>query len=326
MTSASPKSRLKKLYATSPALHAALFPLVRFREDLLSGRFRSPRARVDADFLLSFRRPLPRSSPSTLNEKLNVLKSSATPLQTRCADKIAVRAYVDDTVGPDILVPLLGTWRTPRDLARDWPSLPSSFVLKVNHGSGQNFVVRDKASTPPTPLLLLLRDWLRCSHSRISCERPYRDIPPAILAESLLADPLPPDYKIHCFRGHALFVQVDTDRETRHRRNFYSPSWSPLDFTWSEVAPDGSPLWPPGPPVPRPEALPDMLRVARLLSRSFPYARIDLYAIGPRVRFGEITFFHGSGLEHFSPPSLDARLGRLLPLDAPAVPLSPPKS
>lgn len=273
------------------------------------------RWRVAADFRRIFGRALPFGAPRTLNEKLNVLKiSPGVERLARYADKLDVRSYVSGVLGPGALVPLLGSWRSPGEI--DFGALPGAFVLKCNHGSGQNLVVRDKSSLDPRRTRRLLRSWLRENHFAVSCERVYRPIEPRLLAEALLEGPdgaVPPDYKVHCFRGHALFVQVDLDRETDHRRNFYSPDWRQLPFIWSEPAPDGSPLWPPGPPVPRPALLPELLRAARALSAPFPYVRADFYLLPGGLRFGELTFFHGSGLEPFWPPEIDLRLGRLLP-------------
>lgn len=294
--------------------HYAACALRLLRQTLL--RSLPDRTRVALDFRRIFHRPLSFSSPTTFNEKLNLLKiSPAAERLAPYADKLAVRDYVSSVLGPSVLIPLLGSWRTPAEI--DFDALPPAFLLKCNHGSGQNLVVRDKTALDLPATRRLLRSWLRENHYRISGERIYRPIPPRLLAEALLShptDPLPPDYKIHCFRGHALFVQVDLDRETAHRRNFYSPDWRPLPFSWSEPAPDGSPLWPPGPPVPRPPQLPALLRAARLLSAPFPYVRVDLYAFPDRIYFGELTFFHGSALEPFWPSSLDSRLSRLLPL------------
>ena len=39
---------------------------------------------------------------------------------------------------------------------------------------------------------------------------------------------------------------------------------------------------------------------------------IDLYNINGAIYFGEMTFFHGSGFEHFKPLEWDYKLGDLL--------------
>jgi len=37
--------------------------------------------------------------------------------------------------------------------------------------------------------------------------------------------------------------------------------------------------------------------------------RVDFYEIDGHPRFGEMTFYPGSGLDPFDPPALDAMLG-----------------
>lgn len=310
-------SLLRHWYAHSGVFHALLSPLLRLREAILLGHYLPPRTRISRDFLRTFGHPLPWDNPLTLNEKLNCMKHLVrTPLQRTCADKLAVRDHVAKLIGPDHLIPLLATFERARDVTP--AAIPSpSFILKVNHGSGQNIVVRDAAATDFVSIRLQLSDWMHTSHYALSCEQPYRGIPPRILAEPLLLAPdgsLPLDYKFHCFAGRPEFIQVDIDRETNHRRNFYTPDWRPLPFLWCEWE-NGTPRWPHAPdvPPPPPPLLQEMLTLAETLSRPFPYVRVDLYLHQNKIYFGELTFYHGSGLERFSPPETDLALGQKIP-------------
>ena len=182
-------SLLRHWYAHSGAFHALLFPLLRLRESLLLGHCLPPRLRISRDFRRTFGHPLPWAAPRTLNEKLNCMKHLVRlPLQRTCADKHAVRAYVAEKIGPEHLIPLLATFTRARDVTP--AAIPSpSFILKVNHGSGQNIVVRDAATTDFVPIRLQLSDWMHTSHYLLSCEQPYRGIRPLILAERLLLAP-----------------------------------------------------------------------------------------------------------------------------------------
>jgi hypothetical protein len=68
---------------------------------------------------------------------------------------------------------------------------------------------------------------------------------------------LPEDYKFFCMNGKVLFIQVDSERMTGHRRAFYTPEWKPLDVTL--IYP------PPLVPVKKPERLKEMISVAGAL-------------------------------------------------------------
>ena len=53
---------------------------------------------------------------------------------------------------------------------------------------------------------------------------------------------------------------------------------------------------------------------SRKLSEGIPHVRVDLYNVNGRIYFGEMTFFHGSGLEEFTPEEWDERIGSWLKL------------
>ena len=81
------------------------------------------------------------SDPKGLNAKITWLKLNTyrnNPLVSRCSDKYAVREYVSECGYPDILNNLYGVWETVEDI--EWDQLPTSFVLKCNHGCGYNFL------------------------------------------------------------------------------------------------------------------------------------------------------------------------------------------
>ena len=52
-----------------------------------------------------------------------------------------------------------------------------------------------------------------------------------------------------------------------------------------------------------------MLAAAARLGAPFDFVRIDLYAVGGAVWFGETTPYPGAGLEAFEPADVDRQLG-----------------
>ena len=305
---------LKRIYRETDWGRRALFPLVRARDGLRDG-WRSDRSAIARKFAQAFGYELDWENPRTLNEKLNWMKLNfRAPLQKIAADKYAVRAHVAAKAGEQYLIPLLKKYDRADDLR--FTDLPAAFVLKTNHGSGQNWIVRDKSREDERAVVRQFREWMATSHYAASREWPYKDMQPAIVAEALLLDErgqIPSDFKFHCFGGKVATIQVDLDRETAHRRNFYDRDWQLQPFIWTEWE-GGKPAWPNGRAVPRPEALPEMIRVAETLSADFPYARIDLFFCGGKIYFGEITFYHGGAFERFDPPEFDRVFGDKLVL------------
>ena len=56
-----------------------------------------------------------------------------------------------------------------------------------------------------------------------------------------------------------------------------------------------------------------MLFVAEKLSEGFPHVRVDLYNINQeKIIFGELTFYHQSGIEKFYPEEWDLKFGELI--------------
>ena len=67
-------------------------------------------------------------------------------------------------------------------------------------------------------------------------------------------------------------------------------------------------------PLPLPEDIGQMIGYAEQLSAGFPHVRVDLYHVGGRIIFGELTFFHASGYLRFVPDEYDTELGSFFTL------------
>ena len=126
----------------------------------------------------------------------------------------------------------------------------------------------------------------------------YSQIPLGLLVEPFIgaSETFPIDYKIFVFGGRAVCVKVDRDRELGHWRAIYDLNWAPI---W---VPKG---WPQTDPPP---SLSRMIEAAEALAADFDFARVDFYDVDGKPRFGEITFYPGSGLSPL-PRSLDLWLG-----------------
>jgi len=193
----------------------------------------------------------------------------------------------------------------------DWATLPESFVLKATHGSGMNILVTDKAALNLNKINDQLSSWMVTDYSRFGREWVYRDIPRRIIAESLLHDStgnVPYDYKVFCMNGEPRFIQVDVDRFGVHRRVFLDVEWQRQAFTILHEQYQGD--------LEKPVYLDAMLDAAKTLAQGIPFVRVDFYAL-PKIVFGEMTFYPGNGLEMFSPPEWDLRLGQMLELPVP---------
>lgn len=119
------------------------------------------------------------------------------------------------------------------------------------------------------------------------------------------------DYKFFCFGGEPRLCQVISDRSSCEKIDFYDMGWNRLAGL---VGLSGN-VRNSGCSIPRPRSFGEMRRIAAALAGGIPFARIDLYEIGGRPYFGEITFFPASGFGEFRPAEWNARIGSMLNLD-----------
>lgn len=254
-------------------------------------------------------------NPKTLNEKIVWLKlNDRTPLHTICADKYRVRSFVSQQIGEEYLIPLLMDTDKVSDLSPE--KLPAEpFVIKTNHNSGGVVLVRNKDNADWKSIRSFFKKKLRENYYHISGEWQYKNIKPRIIIEQLLVDKnekVPMDYKFHCFNGKVHMIQVDIDRYSNHKRNWYNRFWEREPYKWTSKKPDGSETDPSDSDVPMPENLNHMIRLSEILSEPFDYVRVDWYDLIEQIYFGEITFHHNSGNRPIIPEEWDYRLGQKL--------------
>ena len=63
------------------------------------------------------------------------------------------------------------------------------------------------------------------------------------------------------------------------------------------------------PPAEIPASIDEMIRIAEALGAGTDLVRVDLYEIGGRILFGELTNYPSAGRGSFDPPEYDEILG-----------------
>jgi hypothetical protein len=251
--------------------------------------------------------------PKSLNEKLQWLKiHDRRPIYTIFADKYAVREYVKENIGEDVLIPLLYSTKNYKDIVPE--NLPDEpFILKANHDSGSFLIVRDKSKIDWKKVRTDCRWWLSKNYYWIDREWQYKDIEPRIIVEKLLLDKegkIPNDYKIHCINGEVEFIYVSVDREGVNKRNIYDKKWNPLPFTFANKFKDPSKLR--GSEILPPPSFERMLEISKEVAKLFAYVRVDFYDVDGKLYFGEITQCHGGGFDQMRPIEWDYKYGEML--------------
>jgi hypothetical protein len=221
----------------------------------------------------------------------------------RLADKILVKDFVRETLGPNWIIPTLWQgYELPPKEERTW-QVP--FVLKVNNASNANVFVRSEQDLDWCRIEATCKAHLKKKHGMQAGEWLYSAIKPQLLVEPFIGSfkALPVDYKLWTFHGRVELIQVDTDRETGHKRCFYDRDWKKQNFGLHFPLETRD--------IERPASLEEMIGGAERLCQEIDFARVDLYELIGKPLFGEITFYPGSGYEVFTEPQIDQILGDL---------------
>lgn len=263
-----------------------------------------------------FGRPLNLAKPETYNEKLQWLKLyNRRPEYTQMVDKYAVRQLVAEKIGEEYLIPLLGVWDSFDDI--DFDSLPNQFVLKPTHTSGDVYICKDKSQLDYKKLRDLIQGWLKRKYEQLHREWPYKNVFPRIIAERYMQDHMDKggaaagltDYKFFCFDGEPKAMYIATDRQVDTKFDFYDMEFNHLPFCNAHANSDRK--------LDKPINFERMKELAKVLACNIPHVRVDFYESDGRVYFGELTFYHMSGLVPFEPPEWDKIFGDWLTLPPP---------
>lgn len=247
-------------------------------------------------------------SPQTFNEKLQWLKlHDRKPEYTTMVDKYAVKMYVADIIGEKYIIPTLGVWNHFDEI--DFDKLPNQFVLKCTHDSGGIVICKDKNKLDLKSAKKKIEKSLKQNYYWSGREWPYKDVKPRIIAEEYMIDESGyelKDYKFFCFNGEPKMMFIATDRGLDTKFDFYDMEFNHLPFT------NGHPNA--NKQIKKPKNYSTMLALSAKLSFGIPHVRVDFYNINGKIYFGELTFFHWSGLVPFEPEEWDYKLGSWLKL------------
>lgn len=273
--------------------------------------FLPDRVMLQLQYYIKMGKKIDFQKPRYWTEKLQLYKIYyRNPLLGICVDKYMVRDYITQKGLTENLVKLYGVYSNAEDINFD--TLPTQFVLKTTDGSGGNniIIVKDKSLLDISSLKKKLNSWINIKDINAGREWAYTQIGKSqIIVEELLINESNPecgieDFKILCFHGEPKYIIVDKDRYIDHKRNFYDVEWNRIDVTTDHSQFDTI--------YPKPDNLEEMLRISGILSKDFPFVRVDLYNINGKIYFGELTFYPWSGYVKFDPKDFDKHLGSLL--------------
>lgn len=268
----------------------------------------SPRINTEILYRRAFGKKINLKNPKTFNEKICYLKLYEYPnneVYSRCADKIAVRKYVEEKKCKEILIPCFKKYNNVNEIEFD--KLPNKFVMKWNFGWGSNYICKNKKNVDKADFIKELTKMGKSKFYLRSSELHYKNIKKALICEQFIGDDdgnLPDDYKFYCFNGKAEYVLVCSEREKKKPKfYFFDRNWNfcrinkqseKLDENFSII---------------KPKNIDKMFEYAEKLSKEFKFVRVDLYNQDGKIYFGELTFTPASGLDRGYTEKGDILLG-----------------
>jgi hypothetical protein len=220
-------------------------------------------------------------APKGYNDLIQWLKlHDQRPEHITCCDKWAVRDWVAQLAGPEVLIPA----------RRGLSSMPLPLVAKCTHDSGSARFVRTRDDLSIAAVKLSQR--LVQTYGAEKGEWAYQFVKPQVIAEELLTGPAV-DYKFHCSGGKARWAQVIWGRgKGKPREAIFEHC--PMQAIH-----------------PGPHAWEKLTELAEKLAMGWRYVRVDLYWTG-KPWFGELTFWPRAGC--YNSPD-ERTFGEMLDLD-----------
>ena len=243
-----------------------------------------------------FGKEIDLKNPTTITEKLQWLKlfyrNENMPI---CSDKYNIRLFLQKHGYEHLLNDVIGIYESPEQIDNlDIDALPKSFVAKATHGSSWNLICTDKNKINWNLQKKIFKQWLRLNLFVFGREWNYKDLKPKILIENFIDHKPLIDYKIACFSGEPKYFQINSENDGKKFLDYFDINWNKLGITkkghkTTEVV------------IPPPPAREKLLEIAKVLSKEFPFVRVDFYNFDGRIILGELTFFPGGGLSPFYP-------------------------
>lgn len=257
-------------------------------------------------------------NPVTFQEKIQWMKVNYhNPSYPLLVDKYKVKPWVAGLIGDKFIIPTLGAWEKYEDI--DFDKLPNEFVLKCNHDSGSVVICHDKRKIDHDWAAERLNSKLKTNYYWWAREWAYKNVKSLIIAEPLLKDENATlgrandtaikDYKFFCFKGVPQLMYISDDHGLDPRTDFFDMDFKRVNLQFRDKNSNKE--------IEKPKHFEKMIELSKVLSKDFPFVRVDFYLVGDRIYFGEMTFYHASGFFPITPEKMNVQLSAMLELPDP---------
>ncbi|MDK0933367.1 ATP-grasp fold amidoligase family protein [Clostridium perfringens] len=268
----------------------------------------SPEFLTKVLFYRNFKKKLDLEEPKDINEKIQYLKFNNyynNEIITQCVDKYKVREYLKKLELESLCPNLYGVYDNGNEI--DWSDLPNKFVIKCNHGSGMNIICLDKSKLNIKSATKQLNKWIKTDFWKVYGEVQYKNVNKKIIIEELLDENIL-TYKFYCFNGKVKTCYVSLNGENGEKEkyiDYFDKNWNRLNITL------GGHEHYPG-EIKKPKNYEEMIKLSEVLSKQFPFVRVDLYNLNEKIYFSELTFVPTGGMMKLYPEDIKQEWGEWL--------------
>lgn len=224
------------------------------------------------------------------------------PMLVETSDKIAVREWVKSCGLEDILVPIYAADYARLEAVEKYPCM-----VKMNNACARCVTVRDEKDKKKA--IKAVRRWFPMKYGAEKGEWCYQDIKPGYVIEPLLweKEERHSYHKISCYNGEPQFIDVH-EYEWQEKKKIQTMAHTIFSLEWEvqNVSVDDHPRNEGQHP---PKTIDKMIKVAKILSQSFDFVRVDLFEYDGKVMFSEVTHYPKSGQHRYDPTDFDFYLG-----------------
>ncbi len=273
-------------------------------------------------------------NPTAYSEKMQCRKLfDRNPVLPEFCDKLKAIDHAEN-IDTAVRVPQV-YWSGTDPESIPFDTLPTPYIVKPNHRSGEKVVVRDRSDEKRSEIRNRCRSWLKHPHGLDIEEWGYRKVEPRLFAEELLPAPagfaFPDDYRMFVFSGRVEFIQIFRGRETDVRwRGYFDRNWKWLDIQkWLGWATSVDRARNSLLHAAVPKGLDTMIKASEEIGRNLDHIRVDFYDIDGEVYLGEMTPYPDSGFAYcfsedatydvYPPRDIDCQNGALW--NQPQIPL-----
>lgn len=281
---------------------------------------RFPIRKAKRNYKKVFNKELNLENPQALTEKINWLKLfdyPKNPLVILAGDKWGLRTFLEERGLSYLSTPVLFVYDSIDEIC--WDSLPEKFAIKKSNASAFNILITKKDEADEKEVKEMIKRWLKTPFGYLTGEHHYEKMQPKIIVEKFIEN-IGKEWRIICINGKPEVLQTalwaggheESNKAGRLERGLiYSDFDGRILGVWDCQIEGVRESYVIGEKLNLPSDFPEMLELSTVLSKDFPFVRVDFFHGENRLILGELTFTPANGFGKY-PESILNNLGEKL--------------